>query len=87
MPLRLQCCICKTSLPDSGPQAHPLDPCGLVIVAHIDKEWRHQKEQTFYCHFECFRKLIGDDSWLYIMESDFSTNGEVEDERKAAGDS
>jgi hypothetical protein len=54
-----------------------------VIVASIDKEWREQKEQTFYCHFECFRKLIGDDGVLYIMDPDFSTNGEIQDEQQA----
>src|SRR4051812_18420134 len=81
MPLSLHCCICKGSLPCEGPQQHPLDPCGLVIIAHFDKGWRDQKEQTFYCHFECFRRLVDDDGALQIMEPGFSTNGEGEDER------
>jgi hypothetical protein len=81
MPQNYLCCICKQSLPVSGEQAHFLDPCALVLVAHIDKEWRDQKEQTFYCHFACFRRLVRDDSCLYIMEPDFSTNGEVQDEQ------
>ena len=59
----------------------PLDPCALVVVSNIDKERHEQKEQTFYCHFECFRKVVADDSYLYIMQEDFSTIGECEDER------
>lgn len=70
-------------MPMGGPQVHTLDPCALVIVGHADKEWREQKKQTFYCHFECFRKLVGDDGVLYIKDADFSTNGEAEDERAA----
>jgi hypothetical protein len=70
-------------MPWSDEQAHVLDPCALIIVAHIDKEWRDQKEQTFYCQFDCFRRLVNHDGLMYIMQSDFSTNGEVEDERKA----
>jgi hypothetical protein len=68
-------------MPESGPHGHTLDPCALVLVAHVDREWRDQKEQTFYCHFECFRRLVDDDSAMYVMDPDFSTNGEVEDER------
>ena len=77
---RYHCCICKGSVAHFNPDGHRLDPCGLVIVGNIDKEWREQREQTFYCHFECFRRLLGDDGSLYIKDADFGTNGEVEDE-------
>ena len=85
------CMICKGTVPFAGPQEHPLDPCALVIVGHADKELRDQKEQTFYCHFECFRRLLGDDGVLYIKDADFATNGEAADEQShaeqaAAGD-
>ena len=73
-------------MPLKGHQTHALDPCVLVIVAHIDKEWRDQKEQTFYCHCECFRRLVADDGAMYIMQPDYSTNGEGEDERAAAAE-
>ena len=86
MPLRYNCCICNQAMPSSGPQEHELDPCALIIVAHIDKEWRDQKEQEFFCHFECFRRLLNDDGSLYIKDADFSTHGEVEDERAAESD-
>ncbi|WP_395142120.1 hypothetical protein [Armatimonas sp.] len=77
------CYICKGSVPHFGPHEHELDPCALVIIGHADKEWRDQKEQTFYCHFECFRRLVGDDSILYIKDDDHSTNGEFADEYAA----
>jgi hypothetical protein len=83
MILNYHCCICKQSMLASGPQAHSLDPCALIIVAHIDKEWRDQKEQTFYGHIERFRRLVADDSVMYIMEPHFSTNGQTEAELAA----
>ncbi|HEX4612152.1 MAG TPA: hypothetical protein VH092_28415 [Urbifossiella sp.] len=76
MPPGYHCCICKGVVPDAGPQEHPLDPCALVVVGHADKEWRDQKEQTFFCHFECFRRLVGDDGVMYIKDADFGTNGD-----------
>jgi hypothetical protein len=73
-------------MPAEGEQAHRLDPCALVLVAHADKEWRDQKDQSFWCHFDCFRRLVADDSVMYIMQPDFCTNGEVEDERERAAE-
>ena len=70
-------------MPMEGEQAHQLDPCALVLVAHTDRHWREQKEQTFPCHFECFRKLVDDDGLMYIAEPDFGCNGDFEDEDAA----
>lgn len=82
MTIRYQCCICKGSLNISaGGEAGSLDPCALILVANIDRDWRDQKEQTFYCHFECFRKIVKDDGILYIRDPDYGTKGEMEDER------
>ncbi len=75
-PSGYHCVICKGSMPLDAPQAHRLDPCGLVLVANSDCEWRDQREQTFWCHFECFRRLVDDDGVLYIQEADFPTKGE-----------
>ncbi len=74
-----QCCICKDTI-DDGAKGHRLDPCAIVIVTNIDNGRRDQREQTFYCHIECFRKTVDDDGVMCIMEKDFSTIGEVEDE-------
>jgi hypothetical protein len=83
MPPGYQCIICKGTVPFTGPHEHRLDPCGLVIIGNADRDWREQREQTFYCHFECFRRLVRDDGALYIQDEDFSTNNEVADERAA----
>ncbi len=83
MPLGYRCVICKGTIPFTGPHEHRPDPCGLVIIGNADRDWREQREQTFNCHFECFRRLAADDGVLYIKDDDFSTNGEVADERAA----
>jgi hypothetical protein len=84
MPLAYRCCICKQPMPRQGDPDRPFDPCEIVLVTNIDRDRRDQKEQDFPCHFECFRRMISEDSILYIMEPDFSTIGEVEDEQEKA---
>ncbi|MBY0397281.1 MAG: hypothetical protein K2X91_12565 [Thermoleophilia bacterium] len=78
MPLKLKCCICKQTLEPKPPAAHSLDPCALELIAHADRDWAGQKSQSFWCHFECFRLLIGDDRLLAIAEPDYETHGEDE---------
>ena len=73
--MKYQCCICK-----SESELKDLDPCSLTLRTNIDEKEDNQKEQTFYCHLECFRKLINDDGIMYIMEEDFSTLGEIKKE-------
>ncbi len=58
-------------MPTDGSQLHRLDPCGRVVMANADCEWRDQREQTGWCHFECFRRLLDDDGVPYIKEADF----------------
>ncbi len=78
--LKLQCCICKQGLDYKPSAPDSLDPCALELIAHVDRDWSDQKSQTFYCHFECFRRLIGDNTLLYIAEPDYSTHGEFQAE-------
>ena len=88
MPLKLQCCICKRTLEPEPSSRRSLDPCALELVAHADRDWPGQKSQSFWCHFECFRRLIGDDSLLAIAEPDYPTHDEHEAARnneEAAG--
>jgi hypothetical protein len=73
----LQCCICKETV--EREETSRLDPCGLVLTANFDSPRPEQKEQTFYCHFECFRSLVRSDDWFYISEPDFPTVGEADD--------
>jgi hypothetical protein len=73
--LDCQCCICKETVDEES--ATSLDPCGLILVSNIDLPRDDQKEQEFFCHLECFRRLVNNDGMMYIMESDFATIGEV----------
>lgn len=71
-----ECCICKETAPHEG-GASPLDPCALILVSSVGEPRDRHKEQVFYCHFECFRRLVNDDGILYITEPDFPTVGEL----------
>src|SRR5438132_404805 len=86
MPLTHRCCICKQPMPHAGDPARPLDPCSLVLVSNVNLDRREHREQEFPCHFECFRRLVADDSIMYILEPDYSTIGEIEAEVIAAGE-
>lgn len=70
------CCICKETVSKSDNSPF-LDPCALYLISNIDEARENQKEQQFFCHFECFRKLVNDDGIMYIAEDDFSTVGEI----------
>jgi hypothetical protein len=72
-----ECCICKDTVSAVSGTAS-LDPCALILVSNIDLPHEEQKEQQFFCHFECFRKLVNRDGIMYIMDSDFPTVGEIE---------
>lgn len=85
MALSYQCCICKKPMSTTGENTHSLDPCSLVLFGHADREWREQKEQTFYCHIECFRRIVNDGGVMQILEPDYSTHGEIEDEQQCSG--
>lgn len=79
---RVQCYICKNTIKVGDEAEHPLDPCASVLLGHYDKEWSQQKRQIFYCHVLCFSKIVADDSLMYILEPDFSTLGEVEEDNE-----
>lgn len=71
-----KCCICKETVPDEG-GASPLDPCALILVSNVGGPRGGRREQEFYCHFECFRRIADDDGILYIKDSDFPTADEL----------
>jgi len=75
---RYRCIICKESIAEGDAAQHELDPCALAIAGHADRDWKDQKEQTFYCHFSCFRRIVVDDMLLYLAEPDYCTNGAVQ---------
>jgi hypothetical protein len=61
--------FCMKGIRRDRSRNHPLDPCALVLVGNADQDEQHPKAQTFFCHFACFRKVVGDDRLLYIIES------------------
>ena len=71
-----ECCICKQTV--SASSGAPLDPCALLLIANYEQPREQQKDQQFFCHFECFRRLVNNDGVMYIMDSDFPTVGEIE---------
>ncbi len=75
---KYQCLICKKSVRPSSEKGHELDPCAVVIVSNCDQSHLDQKEQTFFCHFECFKKVNDDDSVVYLQS--LSTQREIIDE-------
>lgn len=58
--------FCMKGIRRDRSRNHPLDPCALVLVGNADQDEQHPKAQTFFCHFACFRKVVGDDRLLYI---------------------
>jgi hypothetical protein len=74
---KYECCICKDTVSRES-ESSPLDPCALVLVSNIEQPRDNQKEQQFFCHFECFRKLVNNDGVMYIMDLDAATIGEIE---------
>jgi hypothetical protein len=84
--LQYECYFCKRVVSSIKATSH-LDPCALIVVSNIDMQRDDEKEQKFYRHFECFRKLVNNDGILYIMEPDQATIGEIaEDEKNWSAD-
>jgi hypothetical protein len=77
--IKYQCCICNETVSSEAKSSH-LDPCALFVISNIDQLRDNQKEQQFFCHFECIRKIVNDDGSLYITEEDFPTMGEIAQE-------
>ncbi len=66
------CCICKEGIDfeidADGVATNPtgFDPCTLGIVTNGLGERDGQREQWFYCHMECFRRMVNSDELMYI---------------------
>ena len=58
-----QCCFCGDNI-DSDSQ---LDPCGIVIYTNIDKGECEQREQMFFCHYECFRDVMDSGTRIHLV--------------------
>lgn len=61
-----------------------LDPCALIIRTNLDREYKKRKEQTYFCHFECFRQLV-ENRYLAIWEPEaFELAGKMYEEANLA---
>jgi hypothetical protein len=77
--MEYKCFICNEEI-STKKDKRGLDPCSVTLTTNIDLSRGKQREQTFFCHIECFRKVNSNDGIMYIMESDFATIAEIEKE-------
>jgi len=64
--VNFQCCICG----DSIDRESKIDPCGITIFSNVDKDEQEQKEQTFFCHYECFCNSMDSGVRLHLTLED-----------------
>lgn len=57
-----QCIICGEGIVKEDPH----DPCALFLVSNVDKSQMDQKEQTFFCHLNCFQASMKNEKNLYL---------------------
>lgn len=60
-----QCCICKQKITSEDKRRNEHNPCALTVTTNWDGNVMEQKEQIFFCHFDCFKTFYGDDSAFY----------------------
>lgn len=47
------CCFCNEHI-----ESNNINPCDLNILTNWDKPEEKQRNQTFWCHIECFQKKL-----------------------------
>ena len=80
-----ECCICKRGIVSGENAEHRLDPCVIVLTSNYNAPPEQQRTQQFWCHTECFRRVVNRDRVMYILDKDFPTQGEVDSDRPEAG--
>lgn len=75
-----QCCICKQKITSEDKRRNEHNPCALTVTTNWDGNVMEQKEQIFFCHFDCFKTFYGDDSAFYLQ--DMATPKESFEEHK-----
>lgn len=50
------CCFCNKNV-----ESDAINPCDINILSNWDKEKNKQHNQTFWCHYECFREKLHTD--------------------------
>jgi hypothetical protein len=48
-----QCFICGKHIEDKG----GVDPCGVDLIANVERKNEPLNYQRFYCHIRCFKEV------------------------------
>jgi hypothetical protein len=56
------CCFCNESI-----KITKIDPCDINIMTNWDEPQGKKKDQTFWCHYECFRNKMHTDVEKYLV--------------------
>jgi hypothetical protein len=48
-----QCFICGQRIDGTG----GVDPCGVDLIANVEKDEKPLNFQRFYCHMKCFKEI------------------------------
>lgn len=51
--MNITCAFCNKIIDSTE-----INPCDLNILTNWDKSERYQHNQTFWCHFECFKQTL-----------------------------
>ncbi|MGM0885097.1 MAG: hypothetical protein ACQEXQ_29150 [Bacillota bacterium] len=66
--MEYKCCICKQKITSEDRMMNNHNPCALTITTNLEGNVMEQKEQTFFCHFKCFKEFYNDDSTFYLED-------------------
>ena len=59
----VQCCFCGRRVEAAG-----LDPCSLTLAPRVEGPFAEAREQDFWCHADCFRRVAHESVPLYILD-------------------
>jgi len=79
--LNYKCCICKQKIKSEDRQLNNLNPCSLRKNTNFDGTSLEQKEQTFFCHLQCFKELYDDDATFYLEHIPTASESILENDR------
>lgn len=60
--IEVTCCFCNKKI-----KSDSINPCDLNILTNWDKSPNYQNNQTFWCHFECFKDKLHQDVQKHVM--------------------
>jgi len=70
----VKCCFCK-----KGIEITDVDPCDISIMTNWDNpQGKKRRDQTFWCHLECFRNKMHPDLAQYLVLDILSADNDDE---------